>query len=107
MRCQENYKGIGDVLEDEQQETKLRLPRKNEVFGVVMALVGGSRMQVSCKDGRERICRIPGKLKNKIWIKDGDVVLVEPWPVEGESKGDIVYRYTPLQANVLRRKGFI
>lgn len=94
-------------MEGEEQEERLRLPRKNEIFGVVIALVGGSRMRVSCKDGRERICRIPGKLKNRIWIKDGDVVLVQPWPVEGESKGDIVYRYTPLQANALRRKGFI
>ncbi|MEM3422490.1 MAG: translation initiation factor eIF-1A [Candidatus Bilamarchaeaceae archaeon] len=90
-----------------EEETKLRLPRKNEVFGVVIAIVGGSRMRVSCKDGKERICRIPGKFKNKMWVKDGDVVLVEPWPIEGDSKGDIVYRYTPLQASALRQKGYI
>ena len=88
-------------------EIRLRLPRGREVIGVVTAVLGGSRMRVSCKDGKERVCRIPGRLRNKMWVKDGDVVVVEPWEIEGNTKGDIIFRYTPLQANMLRQKGFI
>jgi len=83
------------------------MPREGEVLGIVTALVGGSRMKVSCKDGKERTCRIPGKLRNRMWVKDGDVVIVKPWEIEGDSKGDIIWRYYPLQARILKERGHI
>lgn len=83
------------------------MPRKSEVIGLVVAVVGGSRMRVACRDGKERICRIPGRLKNTMWVREGDVVIVEPWEIEGDKKGDIVWRYTPLQASMLKQKGYI
>ncbi len=86
---------------------RVRMPREGEILGVVIALVGGSRMKVTCKDGKERMCRIPGKLRNKVWVKDGDVVIVKPWEIEGDKKGDIIWRYYPLQARVLKEKGYI
>ena len=83
------------------------MPREGEVLGVVISTLGGSRMRVACKDGKERICRIPGKLRNRIWVKENDVVIVKPWEIEGDSKGDIIWRYYPLQARILREKGHI
>ncbi|NYZ77238.1 translation initiation factor eIF-1A [Candidatus Micrarchaeota archaeon] len=89
------------------EEPRIRLPYEGEVLGIVIALVGGSRMRVTCKDGKERICRIPGRLRNKMWVKDGDAVIVKPWEIEGDSKGDIIWRYYPLQARILKEKGYI
>lgn len=88
-------------------ESRIRMPSEGEVLGIVIALVGGSRMRVSCKDGKERICRIPGKLRNKMWVKDGDVVIVKPWSIEGDKKGDITWRYYPPQARILKERGQI
>ena len=88
-------------------EVRLKLPRDNEVLGVVLAIMGGSRMRVSCKDGKERVCRIPGRLRNRMWVRDGDVVIVKPWEIESDSKGDVIWRYTPLQAQMLKKKGYI
>ena len=34
---------------------RVRMPRENEIFGVVTELLGGSRMRVQCKDGPESI----------------------------------------------------
>ncbi len=92
---------------EEQLQFRIRLPREKEVFGMVIGLVGGSRTIVACKDGKERNCRIPGRLKNNIWVKDGDIVIVQPWEIEGDKKGDIIWRYTPLQAKLLTERGFI
>lgn len=86
---------------------RVRLPRDDEVLGVIAAMVGGSRMQVSCKDGKERLCRIPGRLKNTVWVRDGDVVIVRPWEIEGDKRGDIIWRYRPLQTRWLKQKGYI
>jgi translation initiation factor 1A len=86
---------------------RVRLPRKGEVLGVVISMMGASRMLVDCIDGKERMVRIPGKIKRTIWVKSGDVVLVKPWEVEVDKKADLVWRYTRLQADWLRREGHL
>jgi len=94
------------MVEEEQEVIgRLRLPRKGEVLGVVISMMGASRLLVDCMDEKERMCRIPGKIKRRIWVKDGDVVLIKPWVVESDKKGDLVWRYTRLQADCLRRAG--
>ncbi|MCX6776699.1 MAG: translation initiation factor eIF-1A [Candidatus Micrarchaeota archaeon] len=94
------------MVEEEQEVIgRLRLPRKGEVLGVVISMMGASRLLVDCIDEKERMCRIPGKIKRRIWVKDGDVVLIKPWVVESDKKGDLVWRYTRLQADCLRRAG--
>ncbi len=89
------------------ETSRIRFPRAPELFGVVMGIMGGGRMLVLCKDGKERMCRVPGRLKNKLWIKDGDIVIVVPWEIQGDKKGDVIWRYTPTQAKWLKKKGFI
>jgi len=93
------------MKEEEETFTRVRLPRKGEVLGVVIGMMGAGRMLVDCLDGKERLCRIPGKIKRFVWVRDGDVVLVKPWTVEPDKKADLVWRYTRLQADWLRREG--
>jgi translation initiation factor 1A len=88
-------------------ESRIRLPRKGEILGKVLELKGGSRMLVACLDGKERMARIPGKIRRGVWIKENDVVLVVPWSVEGDEKADIAYRYTRVQVEALQRRGVI
>jgi translation initiation factor 1A len=99
--------GGAPPLSRDEERRRLRFPREGEVLGVVLGLMGGSRMKVACKDGKERMCRIPGKLKNKIWVKEGDVVIVKPFQIQGDSKGDVIWRYFPLQARILKEEGHI
>lgn len=86
---------------------RVRTPRRAQVLGEVEQLLGDRRMLVKCNDGYKRLCRIPGKIRRRIWIKEGTVVLVEPWQVQGKEKGDILWRYTNQEANWLERKGFL
>lgn len=102
------------VLTKEEQEAKaqqeisrIMLPRGREVFGIVEQRVGGSRMIVKCLDGKTRNCRIPGRLKRKLWVREGDVVIIEPWEFGGEDKGDVIYKYTSTQVNYLKNKGHL
>ena len=94
-------------LSREEEKRRLRLPRSPEVLGLVLGLMGGSRMKVACKDGKERMCRVPGKLKNRLWVREGDVVIVKPWEIEGDKKGDVIWRYFPSQARILKEEGYI
>ncbi len=93
--------------QEELEISRIRIPRPPEVLGVVEALVGGDKMKVKCDDGNERLCRIPGKLRKRVWIRSGDLVLIEPWTVQSHERGDIGFRYTQTQANWLKRKGYV
>ncbi len=92
---------------EEIEISRIRVPRAPQVLGVVEQMVGGDKMRVKCDDGHERICRIPGKLRKRVWINVGDLVLIEPWIVQTNERGDVAFRYTSTQANWLKRKGFV
>ena len=93
--------------QEELEISRIRIPRLPEVLGSVEMLVGGDKMKVKCDDGNERLCRIPGKLRKRVWIRAGDLVLVKPWTVQSNERGDIAFRYTHTQAGWLKRKGFV
>lgn len=82
-------------------------PRENQILGVCEQRVGGSRMKVKCLDGKTRICRIPGRLKRRLWVREGNILLIEPWELGGDEKGDVVYKYRPLQVTYLKKKGLL
>ena len=86
---------------------KVRLPRGREVLGILEERVGGSRAKVRCLDGKTRISRIPGRLKRRLWIRAGDILIIEPWELGGDGKGDIIYKYRPNQVNYLKKEGYL
>lgn len=61
-------------------------------------------MRVRCEDDKIRLCRIRGKMRKRNWVNEGDLVLVEPWVVQGDKKGDIVRVYRKNQVRLLKRK---
>ena len=83
------------------------LPSSTDVLGIAVKMLGGDRIMVKCQDGKERLCRIRGKMKRRAWIRDGDVVLVSPWDFQTETRGDIVFRYRQNQASWLRDHKYI
>jgi len=97
----------GFLVEEQSQQFRVRTPRPGEVLGLIIGRAGGSRFTVLCSDKKERMCRVPGKIKHDIWVKEGDYVIIEPWPIESDKKGDIIWRYTRIQADWLKRHGFL
>jgi len=83
------------------------LPVANDVLGVATQLLGFDRVLVKCQDGNERLCRIRGKMKRRVWIREGDVVLVSPWDFQSNKRGDVIWRYTKSQADLLRKNGYL
>lgn len=94
-------------MEQPEEVTRVRLPKGKEVMGIVEQRCGGSRMQVRCLDGKTRLCRIPGRLKKSLWVRERNVVIIEPWEFGGDDKGDVIYKYRPNQVDFLKRKGHL
>ena len=91
----------------EEELSEMVLPSANDIFGVAVKLLGFDRVLVKCQDRRERLCRIRGKMKRRVWIREGDVVLVSPWDFQSDQRGDILWRYTRAQAELLRKKSYL
>ncbi len=94
-------------LSAEEQIARTQLPRQGELFAIVDQRLGYSKMYVRCLDNKVRIGRVPGKYSRRLWIREGDLVLVKPWVVESDKKGDIIYRYTQAQWDWLVRKNIV
>ena len=92
---------------EEPAPERVRMPRGKEMFGIAEATLGANKIRVRCRDSVYRICRIPGRFKKRIWIKADDVILMEPWDIQGDKFGDVVWKYRPAQAEHLRRKGLL
>jgi len=83
------------------------LPATTDVLGVAVKMLGFDRIMVKCQDGHERLCRIRGKIKRRVWIRESDIVLVSPWDFQSDTRGDIIWRYTRGQVDWLRKKGYL
>ncbi len=91
----------------EEEFIRVKLPEKDQTICIVTSMLGGGRLEAKCEDGFTRICRIPGKIKKKIWIKPGYIILVKPWEVQKEERADVVFLYSKAQVFWLKRKGFL
>ncbi len=93
-------------INENQPFVRLREPKRDEgeMYGVAVQLHGTNQIKVTCEDGQERMCRIPGKLRKRVWIREGDVVIIKLWDFQ-PSKADIKWRFIGMQTERLRKKG--
>ncbi|MFW9948873.1 MAG: translation initiation factor eIF-1A [Candidatus Thorarchaeota archaeon] len=94
--------------------SRVKMPyRKNgEMFARVTDIYGQERMGVYCEDGKHRLGRIRGKIKKRVWIRKGDLVVVNPWEFETDVKGqqekcEISWRYLKHEISWLQRRNLM
>ena len=95
------------IVKNEGNLENMVLPTANDVLGTAAKMLGAERILVKCQDGKERVCRVRGKLKSRVWIREGDVVLVSPWDFQSDTRGDIFWRYRKNQTDWLRSHGYL
>jgi len=97
-----------ELASGEQPEHKIRVrfPRQNQIIGLIEQRVGGSRMLVKCTDKKTRNCKVPGRLRRGLWLREGDYVIIEPWEFDND-KGNILFKYNPGDISVLKSRGML
>ena len=80
--------------------------RINEMFAIADQILGGRRIRALCGDGETRLARIPGKMRRWQWVREGDLIIIQPWDFQ-DAKADVRMRYTKTQALYLSRKGVL
>ncbi len=99
--------GKRKIVSEPDELEQIMEPGPGDVYGVVVKMYGYDRVLVECSDGKTRLCRIRGQLKRRIWIKEGDLVLVSPWDFQSDKRGDIWWRFTKGQALKLAEQGVL
>ncbi|MFH0970036.1 MAG: translation initiation factor eIF-1A [Candidatus Diapherotrites archaeon] len=99
---------VEENTNEQETQYRLRLPFREhgEMFGIITKMHGTNQVAVMCEDGKDRMCRIPGKLKKRVWMREGDVVIIRLWEFQ-PIKADVVWRYLPIQTEKLRRQGLL
>ncbi len=89
---------------------RIRVPlpnrKVNEMFAIADQILGGRRVRSICEDGETRLSRIPGKMRRRQWVREGDLIVVQPWEFQDE-KANVCMRYTKTQSLYLSRKGVL
>ncbi len=82
------------------------LPTEGTVICGIIRHLGGDYMVVKCLDGMDRKVRIPGKMRRRVWMNEGDIVLVAVWDFSPE-RGEVIHKYSRGEVVKLIEKGVL
>ena len=105
---EEELARLMDSSGGESTKIRVKMPntKVNEMFAIAENILGGRRVTVLCADGETRMARIPGKMRRRQWVREGDLIVVQPWDFQ-DAKADVKKRYSKTQSLYLSRKGVL
>lgn len=90
----------------------------DQMYGRILKLLGGMNVKVFCNDNKERICHIRGKMRRRVYLREGDIVILSLRDLstagdkkvqsttcggEGDEKGDILAKCDPKFYSLLKK----
>jgi translation initiation factor 1A len=73
-------------------------------YAQVLRMLGNGRLEAYCIDGVKRLCHIRGKMRKKVWVNTGDIVLLGLREYQDE-KADVILKYMADEARSLKQYG--
>ncbi|KAL5961492.1 Eukaryotic translation initiation factor 1A [Taenia solium] len=92
--------------ENEGQKRALIYREEGQQYAKVERLLGNGRLEAYCFDGVKRLCHIRGKMRKKVWINSGDIILVSLRDYQ-DQKADVILKYLNDEARTLKSIGEI
>ena len=90
----------------QQEDRELQYKGESEEYAQVIKILGDGRFECNCADGVKRIAHVRGKMRKRIWIANGDIILVSLRDFEPE-KCDVVEKYKEKEVAKLKKAGEI
>lgn len=89
---------------DSGQKRELIYKEDGQEYAQITKMVGNGRLEVLCFDGIKRTGHIRGKLRKKVWMGQGDIILVSLRDFQDE-QCDVVHKYNSDEARTLKNVG--
>lgn len=90
--------------ENETEKRELVFKEEGQEYAQVLKMLGNGRLDALCFDGVKRLCHIRGKLRKKVWINTGDIILLGLRDYQ-DTKADVILKYTADEARNLKAYG--
>ncbi|KAK6068497.1 translation initiation factor eIF-1A [Seiridium cupressi] len=90
--------------ENDNEKRELVFKDEGQEYAQVTKMLGNGRLETLCFDGTKRLGHIRGKLRKKVWINQGDIILLSLRDYQDE-KGDVIMKYTADEARSLKAYG--
>lgn len=98
-----NFKKRGkDTGEDYKKE--LIIKEDEQEYAQITKTLGSGRMECYCFDGTTRLCHVRGKMKKKVWMGIGDLILISLRSYQ-DGKADIIGKYSAEEGRKLKLLG--
>src|SRR5271155_2375469 len=90
--------------ENDNEKRELTFKEEGQEYAQVLKMLGNGRLEALCFDGEKRLAHIRGKLRKKVWINQGDIILLSLRDYQDE-KGDVILKYSADEARSLKAYG--
>lgn len=90
--------------ENEADKRELIFKEDGQEYAQVAKMLGNGRLEARCFDGVVRLCHIRGKLRKKVWINQGDIILIGLREYQ-DAKADVILKYNSDEARNLKTYG--
>ncbi|KAG5437729.1 hypothetical protein PCANB_000442 [Pneumocystis canis] len=90
--------------ENEAEKRELIFKEDGQEYAQVTKMLGNGRLEAMCFDGEKRLAHIRGKLRKKVWINQGDIILLSLREYQ-DKKADVILKYTADEARDLKNYG--
>ena len=95
MSQKNKKRGKNQKSRDEKQKRDLLFAEENQMYAKVEKMLGNCRLIAkSYSDSKSRLCHIRGKLRKRVWIREGSVILIALREFE-DDKADVIHCYLP------------
>jgi len=83
---------------------ELLFKEDGQEYAQVVRMLGNGRLEAQCFDGEKRLCHIRGKLRKKVWVNQGDIILISLRDFQ-DAKADVILKYNSDEARQLKAYG--
>jgi len=87
-----------------EEKRELIFKEDGQEYGQVIRMLGNGRLEAQCFDGTKRLCHIRGKLRKKVWVNQGDIILMGLRDFQ-DGKADVILKYNADEARQLKTYG--
>merc|ERR1712167_367496 len=69
-------------------------------------MLGNGRVEAQCFDGKTRLAHIRGKMRRRVWINAGDIILLGLRDFQ-DDKADVLVKYKADEVSQLKKMGHL
>ena len=100
------YKKGGKKNHSVERQLIYKDPKESQEYAKVTKVNGNRRFSLTCFDGIDRLGICAGNIKKRVWINNGDIVLICKWEFQtDDSKCHIIHKYEEDEVKRLQSEG--